>query len=172
MKRHLKEIYFESTPPEGVFAVLVSSADDTNEYLDKAQEHLHKQDAKSDFKTFGSIIDDWTRGMESNAKSHAVDFAETRPWVKIASLLELHNDLKVKQKFYNWYKSGKVKAWRSGPLDNSHDFTNLTVNKRTAENFAKRRGETLSDFTIDVKDIGAYTAAGEAEIFVDTGLLM
>lgn len=99
-------------------------------------------------------------------KQEIWDWYKSNPGVKEMRLLGQYNkEGKEGQSFEEW-KDTPVTMWRGGHPDFGETFASFSLNKATAEGFAKRMGPGLYEAKVKPNDWAGITRGGEAEVFV------
>lgn len=110
---------------------------------------------------------DWVSGGGGGeAKESIQAWYRSNPNVKELRLFGLYNKMgKEGQSFEEW-KDSPVTMWRGGRPYFGDTFASFSLNKATAENFAKRGIGDLYEAKVKPNDWVGVTRGGEREVFV------
>ena len=110
---------------------------------------------------------DWVGGAGvGESKEEIQGWYKLNPNIKELRLFGLYNkEGKEGQSFEEW-KDDPVTMWRGGRPIFGETFASFSLNRATAENFAKRKLGHLYEAKVTPNDWVGVTRGGEAEVFV------
>lgn len=126
---------------------------------------LRRDDTKVFLSHLSKLDDRWVRGADLQAKEAIVELYRTRPELKDVRLEVLRSSIAPDVPFAKFINT-PITVYRGGTPVYGDTFSSFSIQRSTAEGFAKRTDGALYKLTLLPKDLIGYTAAGEAEVYV------
>ena len=129
-------------------------------------------DWEYDFKYYDKLLESWIKAPTSENNAALYEFLKANKLVRYASLYDLFlikGDKIGAKKFGEFITSGKkITIYRGGDIRSDQSLNSFSLSEHVAAQFGEWVGARTNTYMPSVKDIFAYSATGEAEVFIKT----
>lgn len=126
---------------------------------------LDRSDSKTFLSHLAKLDRRWVIENDVSAKEDIVELYRIRPELKDIRLEVLRSSIAPDMPFAKFMNT-PITVYRGGTPVYGDTFSSFSIQRSTAEGFAKRTDGALYKLTLLPKDLIGFTAAGEAEVYI------